>query len=274
MRLNQFLARRGVASRRGADQLIGAGRVTVNRAEAMVGAAVDPDRDRVEVDGRPVAGASAVATIMLNKPPGIVTTVRDPQHRPTVMGLLSRSRQSTPSPGLLPGGRPRPGRRGIATAGPPTPPGPTPASVPGLVPVGRLDASSRGLLLLSSDGELVHRLTHPRYGVAKRYRVTLAEPASAAHLRLLTEGVDLEDGRARATSARRGSSPAQIELVMEEGRKREVRRLCAALGLEVIDLVRVAFGPLRLGDLEEGAWRWLTAAELRRLRASVGLEPK
>jgi pseudouridine synthase len=146
-------------------------------------------------------------------------------------------------------------------------------AVPGLVPVGRLDADSRGLLLLSTDGELVHRLTHPRHGVTKRYRLVVDREVAPDHLRRLVSGVHLEDGPARALAAHRGSTPAGnvVEVTMGEGRKREVRRLCAALGLHVTDLVRVAYGPVRLGRLQTARARPLTAAEERDLYACVGL---
>lgn len=236
-RLNRYLARRGVASRRGADHLIEAGRVTVNGVTAVLGMAVDPERDQVAVDGRKVDVVPRTETLMLNKPQGVVSTTRDPQGRPTVMSLLGGAEHA-----------------------------------PGLAPVGRLDADSRGLLLISSDGDLAHRLTHPRFGVVKRYRIILARPPSPEDLERLVRGRRLEDGWAQAISAHRPDprAPAVLEVEMGEGRKREVRRLCAALGMEVRDLVRVGFGPLRLGTLEEGRWRRLTLAEQRALRSWVG----
>jgi pseudouridine synthase len=235
-RLNRYLARRGVASRRGSDSLIDAGRVTVNGTQAALGATVDPQRDRVSVDGRPVAGGHRLETLMLNKPAGVVTTVRDPHRRPTVMGLL-------------------------------------PEPVPGLVPVGRLDADSRGLLLLSSDGDLAHRLTPPRYGVTKRYRVVLGRGLSDADIERLLQGVELEDGLARPLGVRRPSVERAdlIEVTMGEGRKREIRRLCAALGAPVLDLVRIGLGPLKLGHLAEGRVRLLTPTELEALYTAVGM---
>jgi pseudouridine synthase len=235
-RLNRYLARRGVASRRGADTLIDAGRVTVNGDHAGLGATVDPLRDRVAVDGRPVAGGHRLETVMLNKPAGVVTTVRDPHRRPTVMGLL-------------------------------------PDPIPGMVPVGRLDADSRGLLLLSTDGELAHRLTHPRYGVTKRYRIVLGRRLTDADIQTLLDGVVLEDGPARPLGVRRPSPERDdvIEMTMGEGRKREIRRLCAAVEAPVLDLVRIGLGPLKLSRLEEGRVRALTPAELEALYGGVGM---
>lgn len=231
-RLNRFLARRGIASRRAADELIVAGRVTVNDERGQVGSQVVAARDRVRVDGVEVQPVRA-CTLMLNKPAGVITTRRDPGRRPTAMQLV--------------------------------PP------IPALVPVGRLDADTRGLLLLTNDGELAHRVTHPRYALAKRYVARVDRRPAAAQIRQLTSGVVLEDGPARAIAAAPGPGAASVELTMVEGRKREVRRLCAAVGLEVIDLVRVALGPLTLDELPEGSARDLTGDEEQALRAAVGL---
>ena len=231
-RLNRYLARRGVASRRAADQLIAAGRVTVNGARGRIGAHVTPGQDRVRVDDVAVDPVE-ITTLILNKPPGVVTTRSDPGGRATVMEHVPE--------------------------------------IAGLVPIGRLDADSRGLLLLTNDGELAHRVAHPRYGLHKRYRIRLGAPPSAAQLRRLAGGVDLEDGRARPVSVRLGSYTQELDVVMAEGRKREVRRMIAAVGLDVTDLVRLAVGPITLGGLAEGASRALTPIELQRLRAAVGL---
>jgi 23S rRNA pseudouridine2605 synthase len=233
-RLNRFLARRGVASRRGADELIAAGRVTVNGELGRIGAVVQPSVDDVCVDGERLPAKAVAVTIVLNKPAGVVTTRSDPYQRPTVMDLIE--------------------------------------PVPGLVPVGRLDVDSRGLLVLTTDGDLAHAVAHPRHGVTKRYLATLDRPVSAGELEQVVEGVELEDGPARALSARRAGSDSVVEVVMAEGRKREVRRLFAAVGLEVQDLVRIAVGPLQLGDLREGDSRPLRNAELSSLRAAAGLQ--
>jgi 23S rRNA pseudouridine2605 synthase len=233
-RLNRFLARRGVASRRGADELIAAGRVTINGELSRLGALVDPAADRVSVDGHRIPARAVLVTIVLNKPAGVVTTRSDPYQRRTVMDLIE--------------------------------------PVPGLVPVGRLDADSRGLLVLTTDGELAHAVSHARHGVTKRYVATLDRAISAGQLEQLTAGVDLEDGPARALAAKRAGSDAVVEVVMAEGRKREVRRLFAAVGLEVRDLVRIAVGPLELGALPEGEARVLRPAELSSLRAAAGLQ--
>ena len=232
-RLNRFLARRGVASRRGADDLIAAGRVTINGEVGQIGSSVSPNADRVRVDGAAV-GAAVVVTLALNKPMGVVTTRRDPRRRRTVMDLVDR--------------------------------------IPGLVPVGRLDADSRGLLLLTTDGDLAHRVAHPRYGVRKRYRVTVSPAPTDAQIARLLAGVKLEDGRARALEAHRGRDAAVLELTMAEGRRREVRRMCAALGLTVSDLLRTAIGPVSLGRLTPGRSRVLDDEEERLLRAAVALE--
>jgi 23S rRNA pseudouridine2605 synthase len=237
-RLNRYLARHGVASRRGADQLVEQGRVQVNGHPARLGTLVDPAGDRVTVDGRPVGDALPLRTLIANKPPGVVSTRTDPQGRRTVLDLVD--------------------------------------DPVGLYPVGRLDADSRGLLLLTSDGDLALRLTHPRYGVTKRYQATVEARATPTALRRAVDGVALDDGPARALEARLLTTTRAgdvVELTMAEGRKREVRRLLAAVGLPVTDLCRVAVGPLTLGHLREGHARPLTGAEHRALYESVGLTP-
>jgi 23S rRNA pseudouridine2605 synthase len=205
----------------------------VNGDQAELGTIVRPSVDRVLVDGQRVPATAVAVTIVLNKPVGVVTTRSDPYQRRTVMDLIE--------------------------------------PVPGLVPVGRLDADSRGLLVLTTDGDLAHAVAHPRHGVTKRYLATLDRPISPMELEQIVAGVDLEDGPARALSARRSGSDSVVEVIMAEGRKREVRRLFAAVGLEVRDLVRIGVGPLQLGDLAEGDARELSSSELSSLRAAAGL---
>ena len=230
-RLNRFLARRGVASRRSADNLIAAGRVRVNGGVAHVGAKVDSNTDIVEVDGaRVTAELPAAVTLALNKPAGVVTTMHDPHGRRTVRDLV--------------------------------------AHVPGLTPIGRLDADSRGLLLLTTDGELAHRVAHPRHGVHKTYRVVPTSPLSAGQIDELLGGVMLDDGPAQALAVHRVGAKA-IDVVMGEGRKRVVRRLLAAVDSGVVDLCRTAVGPILLGDLAEGASRKLDQPEVDLLNDAV-----
>ena len=231
VRLAKFLAHAGVASRRAAERLIADGRVTVAGEQVTDPARDVDDSSRVAVDGEAVAPEERVV-YALNKPAGVVSTARDTHGRPTVTAIV-------PS-----------GRR--------------------LYPVGRLDAQTTGLLLLTNDGELADLLTHPRYEVPKTYVATV-QPArvSEAALRQLREGVQLDDGRT-APAAARQIRPGVVELTLREGRKRQVRRMCEAVGHRVVELRRVAFGPLRLGDLREGSHRRLTAAEVERLRAAAG----
>jgi len=230
VRLAKFLAHAGVASRRAAERLIADGRVTVGGAVVT-----DPARDVGETSAVAVDGAAVAPepreVYALNKPAGVVSTARDPQRRPTVTGLV-------PSP-----------RR--------------------LYPVGRLDADTTGLILLTNDGELANQLTHPRYEVPKTYvaRVSPARVGEQA-LRALRDGVELDDGRASPARVRQ-PRPGVLEIEIAEGRKRQVRRMCEAVGHRVVALERVAFGPLRLGRLGEGEHRRLSAAEVERLRSAA-----
>jgi 23S rRNA pseudouridine2605 synthase len=230
MRLAKYLAHAGVASRRASENVIAAGRVRVDGATVTDPALDVDDTTRVEVDGRVLRGAEARVVYALHKPLGVVSTARDTHGRATVVSLV-------PARGLR------------------------------LYPIGRLDADSSGLILLSNDGELANRLTHPRFEVAKTYLATLARgPVSEGALRRLREGVALEDGvTAPARVRRRGER--KIEITIHEGRKRQVRRMCEAVGHPVSALQRVAFGPLRLGSLAPGEHRRLRAAEVERLRA-------
>src|SRR5262245_42979456 len=225
VRLNAYLARAGVASRRGADELIKAGRVRVNgepgQLNTFVGAA-----DTVELDGRPLV-RQRLAYVLLHKPPGVVTTARDPHGRPTVVDLVDHEAR--------------------------------------VVPVGRLDADTTGALLLTNDGPLAHRLAHPRYGVAKVYEADVEGDPDDAATRRLGDGGELEDGPTAPARARR-LGPGRIELDLHEGRKHQVKRMCEAVGHPVTRLHRREYAGLDLGDLVEGAWRELTAGEVAALR--------
>jgi 23S rRNA pseudouridine2605 synthase len=225
-RLQKVLARLGFGSRRVCEDLIADGRVTVNGRPAGLGERVDPEVDRVEVDGAPVGIRPGLVYLLLNKPAGVVTTADDPQGRPTVVGLV-------------------------------------PAE-PRVFPVGRLDLETEGLLLLTNDGELAHRLTHPSFGVEKEYLAQVEGRPSRAALRRLREGVELEDG---PTAPARVSSvePDVLRIVVHEGRNRQVRRMCEAVGHPVRRLVRVRIGPLADRSLAPGAWRALAPEEVRAL---------
>ena len=228
MRLAKFLAHAGVASRRAAEQLVFAGRVTVGGEVVRDPARDVSERDAIAVDGRPAALERRHVVYMLNKPAGYVSTANDPQGRPTVVSLIdSRER---------------------------------------LYPVGRLDADTTGLLLLTNDGALAHRLMHPSFEVPRVYRARVRNPPlREPALRRLREGVALDDGMTAPAGVRR-LAPDRLELVLHEGRKRQVRRMCEAVGHRVIALERIAFGPLRLGDLPLGRARLLKPAEVEALR--------
>lgn len=224
-RLQRLISRAGVASRRKAEELIRKRRVTVNGKVAELGQRALPGDD-VRVDGKQLPQSEGPVTYLLHKPPGYVTTASDERGRQTVLDLL-----------------------------PPT---------PGLHPVGRLDRDSEGLLLLTTDGDLTLRLTHPRYGVEKEYRVWCKEGrVDGGVLARLTAGVELEDGPASVVSAR--PAPGGAVVVLTEGRKREVRRLFQAVDRTVVRLLRTRVGELKLGDLPVGGFRELSAKELKRL---------
>jgi pseudouridine synthase len=228
MRLNAYLARAGIASRRAADELIKAGRVRVNSEPGELNTDVDA-RDRVEVDGRRVR-LQKLAYILLNKPAGVVTTARDPHGRRTVVDLI---------------GRP-----------------------PGVVPVGRLDADTTGTLLLTNDGPLAHRLAHPRYEVEKVYVADVEGEPGAQAVRRLAEGVELEDGRTAPAGVRKLST-SRLELAIHEGRKHQIKRMCAAVGHPVVHLHRSRYAGLGVEGLEPGEWRKLNRAEVEALRAAT-----
>jgi len=225
VRLNAYLARAGVASRRKSDELIKAGRVRVNGEPGQLNTFVGAD-DRVEVDGKPVA-KQRLAYLLLHKPAGVVTTARDPQGRPTVVDLVAHESR--------------------------------------VVPVGRLDADTTGALLLTNDGELAHRLAHPRYGVEKVYEADVEGRPTEEALQLLCEGVDLDDGRTAPAEAGL-LGPSRVELMLHEGRKHQVKRMLEAVGHPVTRLHRSRYAGLALEGLEPGAWRELEPFEIERLR--------
>jgi 23S rRNA pseudouridine2605 synthase len=224
MRLNAYLARAGVASRRRADDLIKAGRVRVNGETGQLNTFVARG-DRVEVDGREVS-AQRLAYVLLHKPRGTVTTARDPQGRPTVVELVDLPER--------------------------------------VVPVGRLDADTTGALLLTNDGPLAHRLAHPRYGVEKVYVADVEGEPGDGTLARLAEGVELDDGRTAPARVRR-LGRSRLELTLHEGRNRQVRRMCEAVGHPVVHLHRSRYAGLTLEGLEPGRWRELEPSDVKRL---------
>jgi 23S rRNA pseudouridine2605 synthase len=231
VRLQAFLARSGAApSRRKAETLITAGRVAVNGETATLGTTVTPE-DEVELDGQPVDLPTTPVYLALNKPAGYLTTMSDDRGRPTVADLMP--------------------------------------DVPGLVPAGRLDAETTGLLILTNDGPLAHRITHPSSEIEKQYRLSLENPAPDHALAALAAGPTLEDGRMlppELTDLRRTKTTTTLDLTIHEGRNRIIRRACAAAGLRLISLRRTRVGPVVLGDLPEGEYRPLSPDELEALR--------
>ncbi len=231
-RLQKVLATRGWGSRRVCEELIAAGRVTVDGEVAVLGRRVDPDVDRVEVDGVPIGTKPGLVYYLLNKPTGVVTTAHDPQGRPTVVQMVPDE--------------------------------------PRVYPVGRLDVTTEGLLLLTNDGDLAQRLTHPSHGVEKEY---LAEVAggrvSDGRIRALREGVELEDGMTAPAQVSQ-PDPGVLRITIHEGRNRQVRRMCEAIGHPVERLVRVRIGTLQDRTLKPGEWRELDQQELKALIESAG----
>jgi 23S rRNA pseudouridine2605 synthase len=232
-RLQKVLARAGLGSRRVCDDLIAAGRVSVDGEVAVLGRRVDPERDHIELDGVPVVTRPGLVYYLLNKPARVVTTASDPEGRPTVMELV-----------------------------PPE---------PRVFPVGRLDWDTEGLLILTNDGDLTQRLTHPSHGVEKEYLVEVEGVPSRGALRQLREGVELDDGVSAPAQVRlvqEQGDHAAIAIVIHEGRNRQVRRMCEVIGHPVRRLVRSRIGPLADRDLLPGTWRELNQAEVRALYTS------
>lgn len=237
VRLHKVMAERGAGSRRACEEMIRQGRVEVNgETVSEMGLKVDPETDEIRLDREILDGIPPRTWVALHKPTGVVTTVKDPHGRRTVLDMLPRD--------LV-------GRR--------------------LVPVGRLDMDSEGLLLLTNDGGLVYGLTHPRHGVDKVYKLCVDKPFIDSDLKSMREGVDLVEGRtAPARILEVGGTPAGSEIVISihEGKKRQLRRMCATLGYDVTRLVRVAFGPVSL-DLPPGKWRHLSESEVQSLESAI-----
>jgi 23S rRNA pseudouridine2605 synthase len=233
-RLQKVLARVGFGSRRVCEEIIADGRVTVDGEVASLGRRVDVETQVVAVDGAPVGVKPDLVYFLLNKPAGVITTADDPQGRPTVVGMVPDE--------------------------------------PRVFPVGRLDGETEGLLLLTNDGQLTHHLTHPSFGVEKEYLAHVQGAPSRAAIRQLRDGVELEDGptaRARVTAV----EPDLLRITIHEGRNRQVRRMCEAVGHPVKRLVRTRIGPLTDPRLPPGEWRTLDRAEVRSLEiASAGSE--
>jgi 23S rRNA pseudouridine2605 synthase len=232
--LQKVLARAGFGSRRACDDLIAQGRVVVDGEPATLGQRVDPQHARITVDGVPVVVATDVVHWLLNKPAGYVTTARDPEGRPTVLDLV-------------------------------------PAQ-PRVFPVGRLDLDTEGLLVMTNDGELAQLLAHPRHGVEKEYLAEVEGTPSPAALRALRDGIELDDGPtqpARVHVVQRRAAGTALSITIHEGRKRQVRRMCEAIGCPVTRLVRVRIGPLSDRALRPGRWRALTPVEVRALYAAA-----
>jgi len=238
IRLNKFLAQAGVASRREVDKMIVEGRITVNgRVVRILGTKIDDEKDRVELDGKRVEKEEEMIYLMLNKPPGYLVTLKDPFRRPTIKELLPSLKER-------------------------------------IYPVGRLDYDSEGLLLLTNNGELAHRLAHPRYRVPKNYVVEVKGVPESSKISRLERGVYIDGKKtapARIAKLSGSTKKTLLRIEIHEGRKREVKRMFEAVGHRVLRLKRVGFGGLRLGKLQTGKWRFLTRKEVDSLKSKVDL---
>jgi 23S rRNA pseudouridine2605 synthase len=237
MRLNRFLARSGVCSRRNADLLIQAGRVAVNGIPVKkLGVQVDENQNEVTVDGKKVSLNQNLLYLLLNKPKDYLSTVKDNFRRPTVLDLVGKEKN--------------------------------------IFPVGRLDKDTEGVLLLTNDGELTFRLTHPRFEIEKTYRVTVKGRMDSEALTRLKQGIRLEEGvmaRGEGRIIQRGEEKSVFQLTLREGRKREVKMMCQAIGLQVIELKRIEFAGLTTKGLKVGEWRYLSEGEVTRLKKMARL---
>jgi 23S rRNA pseudouridine2605 synthase len=235
--LQKILARAGHGSRRQAEEIIAAGRVLIDGRVAKLGDKADPAEHTITIDGQPLRLRPEPSYVVLNKPTGYMCSRSDPHHDRFVYELLPETLQTR------------------------------------VLTVGRLDIESEGLLILTDDGELAHRLTHPSYAVPRTYHCVVQGPPDA--VKRMAGGIELEDGRAkplRAVALGPEAGGLGVEIVLAEGKKREVRRLCEAVGLKVVRLTRTSYGPLTLGHLKSGQWRWLKPGEIEALRKIVKLE--
>jgi 23S rRNA pseudouridine2605 synthase len=233
VRLHKYMAECGVASRRKSEELISAGRVRVNGRVAQIGDSVDPSKDRVRLDGRPLRKKEEKVYIMLHKPRGVVTTMKDEMQRACVAELL----------------------KGVSER---------------VFPVGRLDRDSEGLLLLTNDGAFANRLTHPSHGVSKKYRVTIRPDITQEQVEQFETGMELDGRMTAPVGVRvlvREENRVVLEMELGEGRNRQIRRMCEILGLEVARLRRISIGDVKLGMLPPGKWRFLTSEEVSALKS-------
>lgn len=236
VRLQRFLAECGIGSRRYCEELIRKGRVLVNQVPAELGTTIDPDRDTVQFDSTIVKPEPKVY-ILLNKPRGVITSLRDPHHDHTIMDCLN----------------------GISAR---------------VFPVGRLDIDVEGALLLTNDGDLAYRLTHPKHGIEKVYLAWVKGKMSTEAAMRLEKGIKLDDGVARPSRVvilNQGKTSTLIEITMKEGRKREIKRMCSRIGHDVLELRRISIGNIQLGGIQPGEWRFLRPSEVHDLKKLVGM---